>query len=147
MDDPPIVISRVKSLPDLHELLSASLVEEQMLVRRTIDDYSSGANRFDRPGEALFIAAVSGRIVGMCGLNVDPYLADDSVGRVRHLYVLPACRRRAIGRALVAAVMSAARGRFLLLRIRTSNPAANALYAGMGFHRVDDSTATHEKRV
>jgi hypothetical protein len=38
-----------------------------------------------RPGEALFVARVGERVVGVCGLNVDPYTAEPRVGRVRHL--------------------------------------------------------------
>jgi hypothetical protein len=40
-------------------------------------------NRFSRPGEALLIAERGGRWVGVCGLNVDPYLDDRRVGRDR----------------------------------------------------------------
>ena len=44
-----------------------------------------------RIGAAMVLS--EGRLVGVCGLNVDPYLDDPSVGRVRHLYVLVAARR------------------------------------------------------
>jgi ribosomal protein S18 acetylase RimI-like enzyme len=105
------------------------------IVRRLVDDWQSGANRFDRSGEALFGAWVADRLVGVCGLNVDPYAGDDRVGRVRHLYVLTEVRRHRAGRRLVERVIEAARGRFDVLRLRTSNPAAAALYERAGFRR------------
>ena len=37
-------------------------------------------------------------MVGIGGLNIDPYLALPDVGRVRHLYVLRKCRGRGAGK-------------------------------------------------
>jgi GNAT superfamily N-acetyltransferase len=103
-------------------------------VRRLAEEWTSGANRFDRPGEALFAALIDGRVIGICGLNVDPYTTG-GVGRVRHLYVLSAYRRLGVGRRLVARVVEAAKGRFDTLRLSTQNPAAAKLYERLGFDR------------
>jgi GNAT superfamily N-acetyltransferase len=101
------------------------------------DEWTSGANRFDKPDEALFVASVHGVVVGVCGLNVDPYGGDESVGRVRRLYVLRAYRGRGVGRRLVQAVVSAAAiRRFRMLRVRTENPEAARLYERLGFRQV-----------
>ena len=116
-------------------------------MRRLVEEWASGANRFDRVGEALFGAWVDGRVVGVCGLNVDPYTAEEGVGRVRHLYVLSAFRRRGVGRRLIAAVIEAARGRFGALRLRTGNPEAARVYEALGFRssgRVADCTHVME---
>ena len=118
---------------DLGALLAESEQAGLQLVRRLVEEWASGANRFDRPGEALFGAWVDGRVVGVCGLNVDPYTAEEHVGRVRHLYVLSAFRRRGVGRRLTAAVIEAARGRFGALRLRTGNPEAARVYEAIGF--------------
>ena len=93
----------------LHDLsgdsLGALVAESERagsrFVRRLVDEWVTDANRFDRPGEALFAAWVDGQLVAVCGLNVDPYSAEDRVGRVRHLYVLSAFRRLGVGRQLV----------------------------------------------
>jgi GNAT superfamily N-acetyltransferase len=102
-------------------------------LRRLADDWSAGANRFDRPGEALLVARIAGEIVGVGGLNVDSHAAGPAVGRVRHLYVLSAARRHGVGRDLVTAIVQLARGRFDVLRLRTSNPEAARLYERLGF--------------
>jgi GNAT superfamily N-acetyltransferase len=102
-------------------------------LRRLAEEWASGANRFDRRGEALFAAVMDGRVIGVCGLNVDPYAATPRVGRVRHLYVVSACRRLGVGRQLVGKVVEAARGPFDTLRLRTQNPAAAQLYERLGF--------------
>ncbi len=115
------------------DLLSESEQAGLRMVRRLADEWKSGANRFDRPGEALCGAWIDGRLVGVCGLNIDPYAGSERTGRVRHLYVLATFRRRGIGGQLVLQVMEAARARFDDLRLRTHDPAAARLYETLGF--------------
>jgi len=138
----------IEKLHDLPPALLAELVAEAELAGlrfpcRLVVEWTSGANRFDRPGEALFAARVDGQIVGVCGLNRDPYTAEARVGRVRHLYVLEAHRRHGVGRRLVAAVMAAACSTFDRLRLRTNNPEAASLYEAMGFSCVGEADCTH----
>ena len=140
------VIERLDGPPA--ECLGGLIAESEQyglrFVRRLADDWASGANRFDRPGEVLYVARVAGRIVGVCGLNVDPYATSPSVGRVRHLYVLAGYRRLGIGRQLVTKIMKAGQACFDTLRLRTENPAAAQLYEGLGFRwRVDVQHCTH----
>jgi GNAT superfamily N-acetyltransferase len=124
-------------------LVAESEAQGLRFVRRLAEEWASGANRFDRPGEAVFVARDDGR-VGVGGLNVDPYAAEPTVGRVRHLYVLTAYRRLGIGRRIVEEIIEAARGRFERLRLSTSNPEAARLYERLGFHpRAGVAHCTH----
>lgn len=134
-DASPVLIERLVELtPDRVEaLLAESEAAGSRIVRRLVDEWADGTNRFDRSGEAAFGAWAAGRLVGVCGLNVDPYADDRRVGRVRHLYVLAAMRRRGVGRQLVLRVIETAGARFESLRLRTNNEAAARLYASMGF--------------
>ena len=125
------------------DLLVDSEAADSRIVRRLIDDWAAGANRFDRPGEALFGASMAGRLVGVCGLNVDPYARDPRIGRVRHLYVLTAWRRHGVGRRLVAQVIEVAAGRFDSLRLRTNNLEAARLYEAVGFRARVEAECTH----
>jgi GNAT superfamily N-acetyltransferase len=104
-------------------------------VRRLAEEWAAGRNRFDRTGEALFAALLDERMIGVCGLNVDPYTTAPRVGRVRHLYVMSTHRRLGVGRRLVGEVIEAARRSFDHLRLRTDNPAAARLYERIGFRR------------
>ena len=128
-------VTRLEELPPdrLADLVAESEREGFAFVRRLVDEWESGDNRFDRPGEALFAAVDDGRVVGVCGLNIDPYLPGGRVGRVRHLYVAAAFRRRGIGAGLVAAVIRAARGTFDRLRLRTESESAVRFYESLGF--------------
>jgi ribosomal protein S18 acetylase RimI-like enzyme len=138
------VVVAIERLGELRiEELAGLLAESEgaglTFVRRLADEWQSGANRFDRPGEALFGARIGPALVGVGGLNVDPYAAADRVGRVRHLYVTSACRRSGIGRQLVTAIVEAARGRFDRLHLRTANPEAARLYERLGFRAIVDA--------
>jgi len=139
----------IERLTDLQPERLAPLIAESerhglRLVRRLVDEWASGANRFDRPGEALFVARSGEQVVGVCGLNIDRYAAQPSVGRLRHLYVLSAHRRLGIGEQLVTRVIETARGRFERLRLSTSNPEAARLYERLGFRpRADGAHCTH----
>jgi GNAT superfamily N-acetyltransferase len=129
-------------LAALQQLREESSREGFRFMERLFEEWASGANRFSAPGEALFLAIADGKVVGVCGLNCDPYAHDPRIGRVRRLYVLRAHRRSGVGRALLDAVVAYARDHFSLLRVRTE--AAGDFYTAHGFRRVaSDAEATH----
>jgi GNAT superfamily N-acetyltransferase len=129
------VITRVTELSRDHlaSLLAESEASGYRFLRRLVDEWDRGVNRFSRAGEALFAAESEGRIVGVCGLNVDPYLNDPRIGRVRNVYVLVAHRGRGIGRRLVERAITAARGHFRGLRLRGEEAGPARLYESLGF--------------
>ena len=142
-----IVIERLRGLPvdSLGALIAESEQAGLRFVRRLVEEWGTGANRFDRSGEALFASWVDGQLVGVCGLNIDPYAADDRIGRLRHLYVRSAFRRRGVGGHLVTKAIETARGRFEVLRLRTTNSPAAQFYEPLGFRPAEGATqdATH----
>jgi GNAT superfamily N-acetyltransferase len=139
----------VERLVEMPELALAEIASEAdrtgcFFVRRLKEEWTSGVNRFSEPGEALFGAWLEGRLVGVGGLNVDPYAGDERVGRVRRLYVLQGFRRRGVATLLVQAALNAARGRFRELRLRTQNDKAGQFYERLGFlPAVDRADCTH----
>ncbi|HUM17995.1 MAG TPA: GNAT family N-acetyltransferase [Candidatus Nitrosotalea sp.] len=139
------VIERLSGEPAdrLQTLIAESERQGFRFVRRLVEEWNSGANRFDRPGEVLFVARSGDDVVGVCGLSVDPHADDPKVGRVRHLYVLVPHRRAGIGEQLVADIIDAARGRFERLHLRTTNAAAARLYERLGFRRTATRDRTH----
>jgi ribosomal protein S18 acetylase RimI-like enzyme len=141
-----VTIERLAGPPRdaLDPLIAESEQQGLRLVRRLADEWASGANRFDRSGEALFVARIGGTVVGVCGLNVDPYAGAAGIGRVRHLYVLSAHRGVGVGERLVTEVIAAAAAAgFETLRLRTQNPTAARLYERMGFRRDPAADCSH----
>jgi GNAT superfamily N-acetyltransferase len=130
-----ITIERIDWLPidRLTPLVTQAAGTGFHALSRLLTEWQSSRNRFDQLGEAIFIATDNEVVVGICGLNRDPYLGDPTVGRVRHLYVAVDHRRKGIGSQLVRAVMGAAMGRFTRLRLRTNSPDTDGFYRSLGF--------------
>ena len=137
-----MTIEALTEIDQLELLLESSVTEGYRFVTRLMDDYRSGANRFDRRGELLLVArAEDGTMLGVCGLN---RVARAGVGRVRRFYVLPAMRSQGIGAALLEQIVSAARPHFTNLELHTDSPRAAAFYVAHGFRSVQREDATHE---
>jgi len=95
-------IRKTTNLPDdIEDLVRESEKEGFAFISRLQTEWIEAENRFDDVGEFLLLASSAGRSIGVCGVNIDPYLSDLSVARLRHLYVSPAYRSRSIGSDLV----------------------------------------------
>jgi ribosomal protein S18 acetylase RimI-like enzyme len=135
------------SLFDISFLLEDSILDGHRHIQRLIDDYRSGKNRFTKSGESLFIALLNYKMVGICGLNQDPY-NNLTFGRIRRLYVMKNYRKCGIGRLLVEAVIKEANGKFKKLILRTDNPIASIFYETLGFKATSEIlNTTHIKEV
>ncbi|MFP4072899.1 MAG: GNAT family N-acetyltransferase [Actinomycetota bacterium] len=141
-----LVVQSFQSLPgDMGTLLHVSREEGHNLVERLVDDWEDGSNRFDRWGEVALEARLDSRLVGVGGLNRDPYLDDPSVGRIRHVYVSPDARSLGVGRVLVLSLVEHARGHFSRVRLRTGSAKTSGFYLRLGFVEApDEPDATHQ---
>lgn len=128
---------------DFDELLTASLDEGHEFLKRFKENWESGENRFDRPGEMHVVAVEGSRPVGICGLNIDPYENDPALGRVRHLYVHPEFRGLTIGSILVNEIIEEAKEHFEVLRLRTHDEGASQFYKKLGFDLNPRENETH----
>ncbi|TLS52545.1 GNAT family N-acetyltransferase [Paenibacillus antri] len=132
----------------LDELLVQSKLEGFRFVQRLVDEFAEGRNRFDQPGESLYVCYADSRIVGICGVNRMPANDGIRVGRVRRFYVSPAYRRLGVGRKLMQALLADAAGTFDELQLRTDSIAADRFYRSLGFARVcDREEITHFIRI
>lgn len=135
---------RVFGLPgDFARLRAESVAEGYGHLARLEADWIAGSNRFADPGEALFAAFAGGTLVGVGGINRDPYSTNDGVGRVRRLYVSPPHRELGLGRSLVENALNAACGHFSTVRVRVPDRAAAAFYEALGFIPAPTEFATH----
>jgi len=116
-------------------------------VRRLFEEWQSGSNRFERPGEIIFGAWQGEGLVGLGGLNRDPYTAEEGVGRLRHIYVLGSHRHLGVGTLLVRDLLRHAESHFRTVRLRAASPDSAAFYRRLGFAACDDPAATHLIRV
>lgn len=121
------------SLACLTDLVRESQDSDFRAMERLVDEWNSSVNQFNRAGEALFVAKWMNHSVGICGLNIDPYAATPTTGRIRRLYVLRAYRRQGIGRALIERVIAEAGLSFDRLHVRTDSEIADRFYLSLGF--------------
>lgn len=128
---------------DLQPLLDESRAQGFELLERLAAEYHDGSNRFSQPGEALFGVYHEDRLVAIGGLNQDPYVPEQERGRVRHVYVLSAWRRRGIGRLLMERIIEEARRHFRVLALRTFTDEADRFYRSIGFRVKHGHAATH----
>jgi GNAT superfamily N-acetyltransferase len=112
-------------------------------LERLASEWESGANRFAQSGECLLGAYRDRRLIGTGGLNRDPYAASEDIARLRHVYVLAACRRQGAASAITLDLIARAQGWFRQIRLRTDSTAADAFYLRLGFTPIVDPQATH----
>ena len=129
--------------PGLEELRSEALAEGHDFIEKLVDDWASGQNRFDVPGEVFYGCMDRGSLVAVGGLNRDPFAACADVGRIRRVYVRAAWRNQGIATALVTALVEHARQSFRTVRLRAVSPNAARLYERMGFSPNPTAHATH----
>src|SRR5580704_2328941 len=119
---------RITPLTTLDAAIEPLLVEAEQqgfeFMRRLVEEWALGANRFDRQGERFLGAFGDGQLLGVGGLNRDPYANTDGVGRLRHLYVLASARRLGVGSLLVSHILQDAQPSFRVVRLRTTRAEA-----------------------
>lgn len=129
--------------PGIELLHSEAKDEGYDFIETLVEEWASGANRFDAPGEALCGHLDQGLLVAVGGLNCDPFAGRPDMGRIRRVYVRPAWRNRGVGRALVTALVGEARTYFSCVRLRAENALAARLYESMGFVPIASPDASH----
>jgi GNAT superfamily N-acetyltransferase len=133
--------------PALDEIRAEAADDGFRFIEKLMTEWESGANRFDQPGEC-FLGAFSGAdLIGVGGLNRDPYAKGKAAGRIRHLYVRRAARGQGVGSALLRHLLDEAKVAFDLMRLRTDTRKAAAFYLSHGFLPVADEYASHVKII
>jgi len=127
----------------IHQMMDESVRAGYGLIKRTIDDWENGTNRFANPGEKLWGLFLGGDLIGIGGLNRDPYTRESNVGRVRHLYIMEAHRRKGYATLLMDAILHVAKQNFNRLRLFTHNPDAAKFYEKLGFQKVNGDKVSH----
>ncbi len=129
---------------DLLELLANEANSEgYRFVQRTIDEWRNCINTFSKKGEILFGIFISDLCVGIGGLNVDPFINNPNIGRVRHVYISQKYRRKGLATLLLRKIIQIAVKHFELLRLYTENPNASSFYESLGFIESKAEKETH----
>ena len=138
-------ISGQENLPTgFSKLVELSLGEGFNFVEKMQSEWISGKNRFNYKGEICYALFSDNILVAVCGLNIDPYINEANVGRIRHLYVHPDFRRKGFGETLVKKILDEGKIRFKVIRLRTNSSNASNFYCSIGFSKqIGDEYSTH----
>ena len=136
----PLAVADVASI---RELAALAEVEGFRFLNQFLDELRSRRVELDAPREFFIGMQRDDRLVAIGGVTPDPYVDDEQVGRLRHLYVQPDSRRRGLGRDLVAHLESRAELCYMCLRLRTDTEGAARFYERLGYVPVTSSWATH----
>lgn len=140
----PLHIAPMGDLPPDFAILRGEAEREGFrFLGRLESDWRAGENRFDEPGEVLLGAFVDNVLIGVGGLNRDPYAKVASRGRLRRLYVHPGWRGIGVGQALVGALVDLAALAFVEVSLHTDTAVASSFYRRCGFTVVNERTASH----
>ena len=124
--------------------LAAAAAEEGVHnVRRLIESWDNGTQRFDQDGAALFAAVDGAALTGIGGVKPETS-ADEFAMRMHRFYVHPAYRRRGLGKRIAGEVMAHALSHATLLTCNArASDAAAPFWEALGFAKADASSYTH----
>lgn len=129
----PIIVGPFIHQPEVFApLRQESEAEGLRMLQRLEQNWLSGHNRFDQPGERVLAAMLGNQLVGVCGRNRDPFDPVARAGRVRHLYVSRAFRRQGVGAKLLHAIIADAGQYFDYLNTHAPQSAWH-FYQQLGF--------------
>ncbi|MGN6395871.1 MAG: GNAT family N-acetyltransferase [Mucilaginibacter sp.] len=131
------------SFSAINQMLDESGRAGYQFIQRTIDDWQNQTNKFSGRGEKLWGLFLGSDMIGICGLNKDPYSREPNIGRVRHLYIMEAYRRKGYATLLINMILHEGKQHFNSLRLFTDNPAAAKFYEKLGFQSVNDDKVSH----
>jgi GNAT superfamily N-acetyltransferase len=132
-----------RNVGELQCLIDESKRIGYSFLQRTIDDWYNGVNKFDKPGEKLWGLFIGKDLIGVGGLNKDPYTLAPRVGRVRHLYIRETQHLKGFATLIVTKIIEEASHNFTKLRLFTDNAGASVFYEKLGFKQTEEYKASH----
>ncbi|MEH7582419.1 GNAT family N-acetyltransferase [Priestia megaterium] len=131
---------------DIKELLIESQEESFFFLTKLVAEYKNGQNVFNKTGERLWgVYGEQNKLIGVAGLNQNPYSQYANAGRVRRFYVSAQFRRKGIGKQLLKEIIHYAENYYDSLVLYTDTDKAKLFYERNGFKRVyNQHKITHE---
>lgn len=141
-----IFIVRGIYLKDIHiqQIEDLMIYEHEYLVQESkdegfyfliklISEYENKINTFNKTGECLYGIFHGEKLIGIGGLNEDPYIINNKIGRVRRFYIAKEYRRKGLGRLLLVRIISDAKKYFNIVVLNTDTVQGDKFYTSIGF--------------
>lgn len=135
-----IQIEQVDEFPidGFEELMRESVEEGFRFLERLKDEWEKGINSFRKEGEALYRIKEGKELVGIGGINNDPYDERPRSGRLRRFYIKKSRRGQKLGKKLLLFMLEKHKRDFDRFALYTDTQAAAAFYEKHGFERVEN---------
>ncbi|MBJ8052710.1 GNAT family N-acetyltransferase [Bacillus cereus] len=129
---------QIKQIEDLfkyeiNHLIQESTKEGFNFLIKLINEYESKRNTFSKTGECLYGIFRGDTLIGIGGLNQDPYTKDNKIGRLRRFYIAKDYRRKGLGRLLLGRILGDAKIYFTIVVLHTDIKQGDQFYTSSGF--------------
>ncbi|PEY25750.1 GNAT family N-acetyltransferase [Bacillus anthracis] len=129
---------RIQQIKDLmiyeHDHLVQESKEEGFnFLIKLISEYENKINTFNKTGECLYGIFQGKKLIGIVGLNEDPYTENNKIGRLRRFYIAKDYCRIGLGKLLLNQLLSHAEKYFKVVVLHTDTKQGDAFYNANGF--------------
>ncbi|MGR5876884.1 GNAT family N-acetyltransferase [Bacillus pacificus] len=100
---------------------------------KLISEYENKINTFNKTGECLYGIFQGEKLIGIGGLNEDPYTENNKISRLRRFYILKNYRRIGLGKLLLNQLLSYAERILKVVVLHTDTKQGDAFYTANGF--------------
>ncbi|RWS44848.1 GNAT family N-acetyltransferase [Bacillus mycoides] len=123
---------------EINHLVMESKEEGFNFLIKLINEYKSKRNAFSKTGECLYGMFRDDKLIGIGGLNQDPFTKDNKIGRLRRFYIAKDYRRKGLGKSLVKQLLSHAEKYFHVIVLHTDTKQGDKFYSANGFEKGED---------
>lgn len=114
-------------------LVQESKEEGFKFLKKLINEYENELNTFNKSGECLYGIFQGEKLIGIGGLNTDPYTENNKIGRLRRFYIAKDYRRIGLGKLLLNKLLSHAEKYFKVVVLHTDTKQGDVFYTANGF--------------
>ncbi|WP_242235033.1 GNAT family N-acetyltransferase [Bacillus cereus group sp. BfR-BA-01316] len=123
---------------EMNHLVEESKEEGFNFLLKLINEYESEKNTFSKTGECLYGIFQEDKLIGIGGLNQNPYTKDNKIGRLRRFYILKDYRRIGLGKLLLKQLLRHAEKYFHVVVLHTDTKQGDEFYCANGFLKGED---------
>ncbi|PEC22318.1 GNAT family N-acetyltransferase [Bacillus cereus] len=118
---------------EINHLVQESKEEGFNFLTKLVNEYETEINTFNKTGECLYGIFQEEMLIGIGGLNKDPYTEDNKIGRLRRFYISKDYRRIGLGKLLLNRLLSHAEKYFQIVVLHTDTKQGDMFYTANGF--------------
>lgn len=118
---------------EVNHLVQESKEEGFNFLIKLINEYESKRNTFSNTGECLYGIFRGDTLIGIGGLNQDPYTKDNKIGRLRRLKDY---RRIGLGKLLLKKLLRHAEKYFHVVVLHSDTKQGEEFYSANGFVKI-----------